>query len=197
MKYVLTAALIVVSTAAQAAQITFGPSVQQITFAQEGAGLHVTAPQLDAPAFDTTSPVLGGVWILGLDFTTGPEVGGIFPANPSEALIKYMNGSNLLIERISTTFVQDGATQPKVFGIGTTIQIEGDAAFLAAFGPVGTVDRWDFVVNDLGTTLDRLVTSASATISAGEKVPAIPEPSTLGLLGAALAGLGVVSRRRA
>lgn len=197
MKYVLSAALTMIFTAAQAAQITFGPSVQTINFAKEGAGLHVIAPLLDMTAFDTTSATLGGAWIIGLDFTTGPEIGGIFQANPAEALFKYMNGPNLLFENITATFVQDGTTQPKVFGIGTTIQIEGDPAFLAAFGPVGTVDKWDFVVNDLGTTLDRLVAPTSATISAGEKVPAISEPSTLGLLGAALVSLGFVSRRRA
>lgn len=193
MRNLLLATTLLTMSTAQAAQITFGDSVQPVTFAREGAGLHVSAaPQVDLRAFDTTSPLLGGAWILGLDFTTGPEENGIFPAAPNSATFKYQNGPDLLIERINATFVQDHTTQPKVFGTGVTTEIAGDAAFLAAFGPMGTVDSWDFITNDIGVVLDKLQGVVSANISAGEKFTLVPEPETFGLFGTAVAALVVL-----
>src|SRR5437764_11255355 len=86
------------------------------------------------------------------------------------------------------TVIQDNTPQPKFFGTGATTAISGDAAFLAAFGPVGTIDSFDWIEMPLScavaancTTLDQLATtttSASAPISSGEKLTAaVPVPS--------------------
>ncbi len=193
------AALALTSCVAQAAQITYGPSVQDITFTKTvTGGLVVTVPQLDMAAFDTANAGLGGAWIFNLNFTTGPEAGGIFTADANMATFKYMAADgDALTEGISIIRVQDNTTQPKVFFAGTTTEISGDAAFLAAFGPVGAQDAGDWIMNDIGVILDALTGSASATVSAGEKTPTpTSEPTTLGLLGTALFGLGLWFYRR-
>ena len=68
--------------------------------------------------------------------------------------------------------------QPKFFGTGIITAISGDAAFLAAFGSVGSSYSFDWMEMPLSctvaancTTLDQSATttaSASAPISSGE-----------------------------
>ena len=60
---------------------------------------------------------------------------------------------------------------------------------------------FDFTMNNIGTTLEALVASgtgatAGSSISSGEDVPGIPEPTTLLLFASGLIGIGVMGHRR-
>src|SRR5438445_9556953 len=66
---------------AQAAQITFGPSNESITFTGNGANsLAVTSGTLTGFAFDTTNGAVGSFTISPLSFAAGPQSSGIFNA---------------------------------------------------------------------------------------------------------------------
>ena len=180
---------------AQAAQITFGPSNQSITFTGNGANsVAVSSPTLTGSAFDTTNAFVGSFTLSALSFNAGPQSGGIFSAGANTETFTYANpDGDTLTETWHVSFIQDNTPQPKFFGTGVTTAISGDAAFLAAFGPVGTIDSFDWIEMPLTcsvpancATLDQLATtttSASAPISSGEKLTAAPEPASLALLG--------------
>jgi hypothetical protein len=66
---------------ALAAQITFGPSAQSITFTGNGANsVTVVSQQLTGLALDTINGAVGTLSLSPLSFIAGPQSGGLFPA---------------------------------------------------------------------------------------------------------------------
>ncbi len=178
MNKLLTAVALAISpllwaSAASAAQITFGPSNESITFTGNGANsVAVASPTLTGLAFDTTNAAVGSFTLSGLSFSAGPQVAGLFAAGANTETFTYSNpDGDTLTETWHITTIQDNTPQPKFFGTGTTTAISGDAAFLAAFGPVGTTDSFDWIEMPLVctpaancTTLDQLATGERGDI---------------------------------
>jgi hypothetical protein len=138
-------------------------------------------------------------------------VNGIFHAGPNTETFTYSNpDGDSVTETWHITEIQDNTPQPKFYGYATTTAfhaVSGDAAFVAAFGTVGSmtpISAFDWIESTLAcdpaancTTLDHLATtdgSAWATISSGEDIHGVPEPMALTLLGSALFGFGVLRR---
>ena len=126
-----------------AAQITFGPSDQSITFTGDGANsVTVSIPTLTGPAFDTTNSAVGSFTLSSKvqTYTAGPQINGLFAVQNNILTFVYRNpDGDTITETWTLNIIQDNTPQPKFFGTGVTTDISGDAAFLAttryAFAP--------------------------------------------------------------
>src|SRR5262245_22787677 len=191
-----------------AGQITFGPSLENVTFTGNGTGsVLISISGLTGPGFYTGDTQIGAFAFGPVSFTAGPGP-SIYLASLGAESFEF-TGSGNMTGTISWSFIQDGTTQPKLFGSLLVATVSGSAAFLTEYAP-GTTVPIDFITNVMtgASSLDSLsgtTASATATISSGqvmhEAVAApvavrVPEPATILLIGIAVIGLGVGFRRR-
>jgi hypothetical protein len=120
--------------------------------------------------------------------------------------LTYTNGGNSVTESIALKDLADGSPNPHVDWTDVVTAVSGSAAFLAAFGPVGSTSIGDYIDDALpnGVTLDNIaagLTSQIVAISSGQDIvsPAggqVSEPSTMAIFAGSLLGFGWLYRRR-
>jgi len=191
---------------ADAGQITFGPSLENVMFTGNGAGsVSISISGLTGPGFYTGDGLIGAFKFGPTSFTAGPGP-NIYPASSSAENFEF-TGSGSLTGTISWSYIQDGTPQPKFYGSLLVATASGSAAFLSDFSSGKTIPV-DFIMNMMAgaSSLDFLsgtTGSATATISSGQVMPdavptplLIPQPASILLLGVAVLGLAVGLRRR-
>jgi hypothetical protein len=191
---------------ADAGQITFGPSLENITFTGNGAhSVSISISGLTGPGFYTGDALLGTFKFGPASFTAGPGP-NIYPASSSPESFEF-TGVGSLKGTITWSYIQDGTPQPKFYGSLLIATASGSPAFLSDFA-LGTTVPVDFITNMMAgaSSLDFLSNtpgSATATISSGQVMPdaapgplLIPQPASILLLGVAVLGLAVGLRRR-
>src|SRR6266550_1889004 len=100
------------ASGAQAAQITFRPSSQSITFTGNGANsVSVTSLTLTGQASDTTNGAVGSFTLSALSFTAGPQSAGIFNAGANTETFTYSNpDGDSITETWHITMIQDNTS---------------------------------------------------------------------------------------
>src|ERR1700680_2776570 len=85
------------ASGALAAQITFGPSAQSITFTGNGANaVTVVSQQLTGLALDTSNVAVGTLSLSPLSFIAGPQSGGRFSPRSHIKTIFYCNSPRVM-----------------------------------------------------------------------------------------------------
>src|SRR5579863_5967062 len=134
-------------SAAQADEIVFGASSQNITFTALGGDLiGVSISALTGSALFQAD--IGTYAFGATSFSAGPQVGSQFPAGANSESFSFTSTSDAdtLSGTVVWSFIQDDTQQPKFFGTLDIASASGDAAFLSNFSAGGS-GGVDFTTN--------------------------------------------------